>query len=66
MGPATNMASLSMLTDLLGKKATLRYLAMLSLLAVGCGLLLDGLYQALGLSDRAVAGQAAETYVGWR
>lgn len=59
-GPATNMASLVMLTALLGKKATLRYLSILSLMAVGSGLLLDRLYRYFDLSARAVAGRAAE------
>jgi uncharacterized membrane protein YraQ (UPF0718 family) len=59
-GPATNMASLAMLASLLGKKATLRYLSILSLLTVGCGLMLDRLYHFFGLSAQAVAGQAGE------
>ncbi|MDA8165615.1 MAG: SO_0444 family Cu/Zn efflux transporter [Desulfobacteraceae bacterium] len=59
-GPATNMTSLAMVTGLLGRKATLRYLAVLSLVSLGCGLLLDRLYHAFGLSARAIAGHAAE------
>jgi uncharacterized protein len=60
VGPATNMASLTVLTGLLGRKATLRYLVMLSGSAVLCGVLLDLTYNALDISAQAVAGQAAE------
>jgi uncharacterized protein len=60
VGPATSMASLTVLTGLLGRKATLRYLATLATSALLCGILLDYLYNALGISAMAVAGQAAE------
>jgi uncharacterized protein len=60
VGPATSMASLTVLTGLLGRKATLRYLAALSGSAVLCGVLLDLTYNALDISAQAVAGQAAE------
>lgn len=60
VGPATNIASLSTLTGMLGRKATLRYLAMLSICAVTCGLILDRLYVLFDITARATAGQAAE------
>jgi len=60
VGPATNVASLSVLIGLLGRQTTLRYLAILSASAVVCGLLLDRVYAILGLEARAVVGQAAE------
>lgn len=59
-GPATNMASLSMLTSLLGKRGTLRYLLSLGLSSFLCGLLLDQIYQWSGLSAQAVIGQAGD------
>ncbi|MDH5297638.1 MAG: SO_0444 family Cu/Zn efflux transporter [Desulfobulbaceae bacterium] len=60
VGPATNVASLAVLTGLLGRAATLRYLALLSASAVACGLILDRVYGLLGFTARAVAGQAAQ------
>ncbi len=60
VGPATNVASLSVLTGLLGRRATLRYLALLSASAVASGLLLDRVYATLGIDPRAVVGHAAE------
>jgi uncharacterized protein len=60
VGPATSMASLTVLTGLLGRKATLRYLATLSASALLCGILLDYLYNSFDISAKAVAGQAAE------
>jgi uncharacterized protein len=60
VGPATSMASLTVLTGLLGRKATLHYLAALAASALACGILLDFVYRSLGISARAVAGQAAE------
>ncbi|MBU0673592.1 MAG: SO_0444 family Cu/Zn efflux transporter [Proteobacteria bacterium] len=60
VGPATNMASLSVLTNLLGKRAVLRYLLVISIIAVGAGLLLNQLYTLSGISPRALTGQAAE------
>jgi hypothetical protein len=59
-GPATNIASLSMLTGLLGRNGTLRYLFSLAVSSFLCGLLLDQIYTWSGLSAKAVIGQAAE------
>jgi len=59
-GPATNVTSLTVLLGMLGKRATAIYLLAIAAMAVGCGLLLDQVYGALGISARAVAGQAAE------
>ncbi|MDH4321566.1 MAG: SO_0444 family Cu/Zn efflux transporter [Desulfobulbaceae bacterium] len=59
-GPATNIASLSALTGMLGRNATLRYLAMLSISAVTCGLILDWLYAFFDITAKAAVGQAAE------
>ncbi len=60
VGPATNAASLTMLTGLLGKRATARYLAAIAVVSVLCGLLLDAVYAASGLTAAATIGQAAE------
>lgn len=64
-GPATNLTTITVLSGLLGKRATAVYLACLSLGAVACGLLLDQVYAGLGISARAAAGQAAELMPGW-
>ncbi|MFO7605947.1 MAG: permease [Desulfurivibrionaceae bacterium] len=58
VGPATNMASLSILTGLMGKRTTLRYLLVLSVTSVTFGLLLDKVYQWSNISAQAVVGQA--------
>lgn len=65
VGPATNMASLSVLVALLGRRATGRYLASLAVVSVVCGLVLDAVYVSFGLSAKAVIGQAAEIMPFW-
>lgn len=64
-GPATNVASLTVLLGILGKRATAIYLAAIAVSAVLFGLAVDGVYQALGLSARAMVGQAAEIVPAW-
>ncbi len=59
-GPATNITTISVLTRILGKKSTIRYLVTLSLCAILFGLAVDQLYQLLGISPQAVIGEAAE------
>ncbi|MEW6429234.1 MAG: SO_0444 family Cu/Zn efflux transporter [Thermodesulfobacteriota bacterium] len=59
-GPATNVASLTILARLLGKKATLRYLAAVSLGSLLCGLALDWVYFRTGMEAAAAIGTAAE------
>jgi hypothetical protein len=61
-GPATNMASLTVLAGVLGKRATAVYLGAIAVCSVLLGLGLDALYAALGISARAVAGQAGELF----
>lgn len=46
-GPATNAAGIAMVWKLLGRRATLVYLAVVALSALGCGLLLDGIMDAV-------------------
>jgi hypothetical protein len=59
-GPATNVTSLTVLTRVLGKRATGIYLAAIAICAVGFGLLVDWTYAVLGVSAKAVVGQAGE------
>jgi len=60
VGPATNITSVSVVLGLLGKRATALYLLAIAVVSVGCGLLLDFVYLQLGISAKAVVGQAAE------
>jgi uncharacterized protein len=64
-GPATNITSLTVLFGLLGKRATAIYLASIAVVSVACGLALDQVYDFLGISAQAVAGQAAEIIPFW-
>lgn len=59
-GPATNVTSLTVLTRVLGKRATALYLSAIAICAVGFGLLVDRIYLSLGISAQAVVGQAGE------
>lgn len=60
VGPATNVTSLSVLIGILGKKATGLYLATIAIVSVLCGLLLDQIYSLVGVSAKAMVGQAGE------
>ncbi|MEW6595817.1 MAG: SO_0444 family Cu/Zn efflux transporter [Thermodesulfobacteriota bacterium] len=60
VGPATNMASLTVLGSLIGKRATILYLTSIATTSVLWGLLLDALYATLGISAQANMGQAVE------
>jgi uncharacterized membrane protein YraQ (UPF0718 family) len=64
-GPATNMASLTVLTGVLGKRATAIYLASIAICAVVFGLIVDQVYASLGISAQAVVGQASEIVPEW-
>lgn len=64
-GPATNMASLTVLFGTLGKRATAIYLTAIAVCSVLFGLLVDQVYARLGISAQAVAGQAAELLPAW-
>ena len=59
-GPATNVTSLTVLTSVLGNRATAIYLAAIAICAVVFGLLVDWVYAAMGISAQAVVGQAGE------
>ena len=60
VGPATNIASLSVLLGLLGKRAVAIYLGSIVFVSVLAGLVLDWIYLTLGISAQAAVGQAAE------
>ena len=60
-GPATNMTSLSVLTRILGKSGTVRYLFVIALSSILFGLGVDWLYQFLSIEPRAVIQEARET-----
>jgi len=65
VGPATNLATVSVLTKLVGKRATAVYLLSIAVVSVLCGLALDHLYVFLGISAQAAVGQAAEITPEW-
>ncbi len=67
-GPATNIASLTVLTGILGRRATEIYLISIAVSCVGFGLATDQIYALLNISPKALVGQASEfipNYVEW-
>lgn len=64
-GPATNVAALAVLVKILGKGGVAVYLATIAVVSVLCGLALDGLYLALGISAAAAIGEVAEAVPHW-
>ncbi len=60
VGPATNITSISILYGILGKKGTAVYLLALSFFSVLSGLILDYVYNIIGVSPMAIIGKAAE------
>jgi len=64
-GPATNITSLTVLLGILGKRATAIYLVFIAVFAILAGLALDRLYLFLGVSPRALVGQAAQAVPAW-
>ena len=64
-GPATNMASLTVLAGTLGKRATAIYLSSIAVCAVLFGLILDQVYSFLGISAQAAVGRASEIVPHW-
>jgi len=60
LGPATNIASISMLYGLLGKRSLAIYLGSMIVCALFFGFLVDWLYGFLGMTPTAVTGQASE------
>jgi uncharacterized protein len=64
-GPATNIASLTVLIGALGKRATAIYLAAIAVCAVLFGLIVDQVYASLGISAQAMVGHASEIVPQW-
>ncbi len=64
VGPATNAASLAVVGKLLGRRASLAYLAALAGGAVVAGLLTDGLFAAFPWSLATLPGAASEGATG--
>jgi uncharacterized membrane protein YraQ (UPF0718 family) len=64
-GPATNMASLTVLVGTLGKRATVIYLSSIAVCSVLFGLIVDQFYARWGISAQAMVGQASEVIPMW-
>jgi len=64
-GPATNMASLTVLVGTLGRRATVIYLLSIAVCSVLFGLMLDQIYAHWGISAQAMVGQASEVIPLW-
>lgn len=65
VGPATNITSLTVLLRVMGKQAVGVYLAVIVGLSLACGLALDPLYSAWGISAQATIGEARELIPFW-
>ena len=59
-GPATNVATITMVARFLGKRSEALYVGVISLCALGSGILLDWIYLKLGVSVSATLGTAIE------
>jgi hypothetical protein len=64
-GPATNVAALTVMAGIIGKRATAIYLAAIAVSTVVFGLILDQVYSALGVSAQAVVSGAATEIPAW-
>jgi uncharacterized membrane protein YraQ (UPF0718 family) len=60
VGPATNIATISMVSGLFGKKSLLIYLSSIAICSLVLGLITDMLYYGMGISATATVGKAAE------
>jgi hypothetical protein len=58
-GPATNAASLAVLTKYLGRRSVLIYLAAIIVCAVAAGVALNAFYDGFGITAAAVSGTPA-------
>jgi uncharacterized protein len=59
-GPATNIASITMISNLFGKKSLLIYLSSIAICSIVLGYFTDMLYHGMGISATATVGQAAD------
>ncbi|MGA8017599.1 MAG: SO_0444 family Cu/Zn efflux transporter [Desulfobacterales bacterium] len=64
-GPATNVAALTVMAGIIGKRATAVYLVAIAVSTVVFGLILDQVYSALGVSAQAVVSGAATEIPAW-
>lgn len=64
-GPAVNVASLGMITSILGKKGAAVHLSILAVSTVILGLAVDALYTYLGISAAASVSQGGEFMPVW-
>ena len=64
-GPATNVATLTVMAGIIGKRATAIYLVAIAVSTVVFGLILDQVYSALGVSAQAVVSGAATEIPAW-
>jgi uncharacterized membrane protein YraQ (UPF0718 family) len=64
-GPATNAATLSMVSGLLGKRSVVIYLSAIVACSFAMGLIADFLYATFQIQPMAIAGQAGEILPGW-
>ena len=65
-GPATNMATITMVGGMLGKRTLAIYLASIVVCTLGLAFVTDAVYQAMGVSAAATAGAAgAELIPSW-
>jgi len=64
-GPATNVAALTVMAGIIGKRATAIYLVAIAVSTVVFGLILDQVYSALGVSAQAVVSGAATEIPTW-
>jgi uncharacterized membrane protein YraQ (UPF0718 family) len=61
-GPATNIASLTMVSGLLGRKSLFIYLGSIAVCSLVLGFLTDMLYYGIGITAKASAGQFSEIF----
>lgn len=64
-GPATNVAALTVMVGILGKRAVAIYLLAIAVSTVVFGLVLDQVYSSLGVSAQAVVSGAATEIPEW-
>lgn len=63
-GPATNLASLSVISGALGKRTAIIYVSSISVVAVAMGLVTDFLYPFLHIIPRTLSGSSSEFIPG--
>ncbi|MDK2827169.1 MAG: uncharacterized protein PWQ63_1441 [Methanolobus sp.] len=64
-GPATNAATITMVTKFLGKRSAALYLTMIAVCSLAFGLLLDMIYFRLGIKASSIVGSASEVLDPW-